>query len=149
MSKKCPVCGAPMESNICDYCGHVEVQPSNDDNSLANNLQHPIQQPVEQPVERPVKQSTMETLKQQMISSVQNGNKNSLNVASSEKSKFTALLLCLFLGGFGMHRFYVGKTGTGLVYLFTLGLCGFGVLVDFIVIAAGTFTDKSGLPLKK
>lgn len=145
MSKKCPVCGAPMESNICDYCGHVEAQPSNDDNNLADNLQQPIQQPVE----KPVKQSAIESFRQQLIAGVQNSNKNNTNVASSEKSKFTALLLCLFLGGFGMHRFYVGKTGTGLVYLFTLGLCGFGILVDFIVIAAGTFTDKSGLPLKK
>ncbi|SCN23182.1 TM2 domain-containing protein [Clostridium sp. N3C] len=48
------------------------------------------------------------------------------------KSKLTALLLCLFLGVFGAHKFYEGKVGMGLLYIFTLGLCGFGVFIDFI-----------------
>lgn len=50
------------------------------------------------------------------------------------KNKWVAVLLCLFLGVFGVHRFYEGKIGTGLLYLFTLGLGGFGVLVDFIIL---------------
>lgn len=50
------------------------------------------------------------------------------------KNKWVAVLLCLFLGVFGVHRFYEGKIGTGLLYLFTLGLGGVGVLVDFIIL---------------
>jgi TM2 domain-containing membrane protein YozV len=42
-----------------------------------------------------------------------------------------AWLLLTFLGPFGVHRFYMGKWGTGLLYLFTLGLLGLGVLYDF------------------
>ncbi|GGX96500.1 hypothetical protein GCM10007160_25140 [Litchfieldella qijiaojingensis] len=42
-----------------------------------------------------------------------------------------AWLLLTFLGVFGIHRFYMGKWGTGLVYLLTLGLLGLGVLYDF------------------
>ena len=62
----------------------------------------------------------------------------------SPKSKTAAFLLCFFLGIYGGHYFYVGKIGKGLIYLCTLGLFGFGWLVDLIRIAAGTFTDKYG-----
>ena len=63
------------------------------------------------------------------------------------KSKITALLLCLFLGFLGIHRFYVGKSGTGILYLLTMGFGGIGVLIDFILILIGSFRDKAGQPL--
>lgn len=64
------------------------------------------------------------------------------------KSKVAAALLCFFLGYLGIHRFYVGKTGTGILWLLTGGLFGIGALVDFIVILIGGFRDKAGMPLK-
>lgn len=64
--------------------------------------------------------------------------------AASEKNKITAALLCWFLGIFGVHRFYVGKVGTGIVQLFTLGGFGIWALVDFIMILLDKFEDKSG-----
>jgi len=60
------------------------------------------------------------------------------------KKKITTLLLAIFLGGLGIHRFYVGKTGTGLIQLFTLGGCGVWALVDIVMIAMGKFLDKQG-----
>ena len=47
------------------------------------------------------------------------------------KNKWVSLLLCLFLGFFGGHKFYEEKIGTGILYLFTGGLFGIGVIVNF------------------
>ncbi len=66
----------------------------------------------------------------------------------SEKGFVPTLLLCILLGGFGIHRFYVGKVGTGILMLITLGGLGIWVLIDLIMIAVGKFTDKKGLIVK-
>lgn len=63
---------------------------------------------------------------------------------NSNKDWLTTLLLCLFLGSFGAHRFYVNKVGTGLAQLFTLGGCGIWSLVDLIMIITGKFEDSEG-----
>ena len=48
--------------------------------------------------------------------------------------KWIALMLCIFLGFFGAHKFYEGKTGLGILYLFTGGLFFIGIIVDLITI---------------
>lgn len=62
----------------------------------------------------------------------------------SPKNRTVALITCLLLGALGIHRFYVGKVGTGLLYFFTGGLFSFGWLVDIISILCGTFEDSNG-----
>jgi len=66
----------------------------------------------------------------------------------SEKGFVPTLLLCFFLGGLGVHRFYVGKVGTGILQLLTLGGLGIWTIVDFIMIVVGSFTDSEGRPIK-
>ncbi len=62
----------------------------------------------------------------------------------SDKRILPAFLLCFFLGYLGVHRFYVGKVGTGVLMLLTLGGFGIWALIDFIMILCGAFTDKNG-----
>lgn len=75
----------------------------------------------------------------------------------SDKNWIAAVLLCFFLGGFGVHRFYVGKTGTGIaqvvltmvgwlttaifVGLIPLAIVSIWVLIDFVMILIGKFKD--------
>ena len=68
--------------------------------------------------------------------------------APSEKSRAVALALCIPLGIFGAHRFYVGKIGTGILQLCTLGGMGLWWLYDLITIASGEFRDVDGLRVR-
>src|SRR5574344_1839228 len=71
------------------------------------------------------------------------------NANEEEKSWIVTLLLALFLGGLGVHRFYTGYIGIGVVQLLTLGGCGIWSLIDFISILCGSFKDADGNNLKK
>ncbi len=62
----------------------------------------------------------------------------------SSKRILPALLLCFFFGCLGVHRFYVGKIGTGILQLLTAGGLGIWALIDFIMIIIGAFSDKQG-----
>ena len=62
----------------------------------------------------------------------------------SEKRILPAFLLCFFAGPFGGHRYYVGKVGTGILQLVTLGGLGIWCLIDFVMIIIGSFTDNQG-----
>ena len=118
---KCPNCGAPMQGNSCSYCHYTGPIEKNNvsENIVINN----------------------------MYSQPQEVNVNySQNI--SPKNKIVALLLCIFLGFFGAHKFYVGKIGMGILYLFTYGLFGFGWIIDIILILCGSFKDSNNLPLK-
>lgn len=63
-----------------------------------------------------------------------NTNINAASVTGRARSKWTAVLLCFFLGYFGAHKFYEGKTGMGILYLLTFGLFGIGAIIDFFIL---------------
>lgn len=123
---KCPKCGAPMESSICDYCGYIQQA-----NTTASNT------------------STGKTASAVVTQVFVSTQSTAAQAAISPKSRWLALAICYFLGLFGGHYFYVGKAGKGMLYLFTVGLFGFGWIVDMIRIATGKFVDANNLPLKK
>ncbi len=68
-------------------------------------------------------------------------------INKSQKSGLVTLLLLLFLG-LGVHRFYVGRWKTGLLYLFTLEFLGVGRLIDLILLLTGNFRDNQKRVIK-
>ncbi|GAA2041003.1 hypothetical protein GCM10009740_37160 [Terrabacter terrae] len=67
---------------------------------------------------------------------------DALGMPVSDRSRLAAALLCFFFGVFGVHRFYVGKLGTGILQLVTVGGLGIWFLVDLVLILVGAFRDK-------
>ncbi len=126
---KCKNCGSTDFTEkdgcyICDYCGS----------------QYPI---MRASTARPG--SSAQTASQEVHVHVHMDNDNLNNTTvKSEKSWITTLLLCVFLGIFGIHRFYAGKIGTGLIWMFTGGAFLIGWVADIILIATGKFKDKNG-----
>lgn len=70
-------------------------------------------------------------------------------IAVSEKSRLAVSLFAFFLGVFGVHRFYLGKIGTGIAMIFTLGGFGIWMLIDFIMAVSGQMRDKDGRLITK
>ncbi len=106
-TKFCKYCGEkiPEDAVICTKCGRqVEELKQNQPNVVINNTNT-------------------------NTNTVQN---TTAGYSGKQKNKWVALLLCFFLGVFGAHKFYEGKVGMGILYLFTVGLCGIGVIIDFI-----------------
>lgn len=84
------------------------------------------------------------TLRKPLTNESPNMADESSNQNVSDKDWTTLMIVSFFLGGLGVHRFMVGKTGSGVAMLLTLGGCGFWALYDFIMIALGKFTDAEG-----
>jgi TM2 domain-containing membrane protein YozV len=70
-------------------------------------------------------------------------------MAGEQKEWLTTLLLCIFLGGFGAHRFYTGFTKEGVIQLLTCGGCLIWAIIDLINIITNKFVDAEGRPLLK
>ena len=68
---------------------------------------------------------------------------------AQQKDWLMTLLLCIFTGIFGVHRFYTGHIAIGIVQLLTAGGCGIWTLVDLIMIVTDNYKDANGLPLRK
>ena len=134
---KCPSCGANIlpGDKFCRYCGNEA--PAAQAPIVVNIYNNPQPEPI-RPEQRvaPARQAAPAYREKQP--------------AGLERSRFSrlcAVLLCLFFGIWGVHRFYVRKIGTGLLYLFTFGFLGIGVFADLVMLLFGVFTDKDGYRL--
>lgn len=70
-------------------------------------------------------------------------------VRTSPKSKQTTLILCVCLGWIGIHDFYVGRIGSGILKLFTVNIFLIGWIADMIKVATGSYKDGAGEPIRK
>ncbi len=142
---ECKHCGAEIKSNQseCAFCGcEVEhPQPERPQHVVINNY-YGYKESENYANKMP------QSKNEDFVSD--KGNKSYIYNESkiSDKNKIVALLLCIFFGIFGLHKFYVGKNSSGLLYLFTYGICGFGWIADIIIIATGNFKDKYDLKLQ-
>lgn len=104
--KFCKFCGQKilMDAVVCTHCGRQVEQ-----------LQSAPGQPI-------------------IINNTNTNNAQSVHVGGRERNKWVAFVLCLCFGIFGVHRFYEGKVGSGLLWFFTWGLFGIGWLIDLIII---------------
>lgn len=117
--KFCKFCGAriPLDAVICTYCGRQVEE-------LKGGYQ---QQP------NIVINNDSSSRSYSAATNMAN-NMNGGMYTGTPKNKVIALLLCIFIGYLGAHKFYEGKAGMGLLYLFSCGLFGIGIFVDFIIL---------------
>lgn len=127
--EKCSACGAPLQNGTCPYCGatYTEAPPSTAQPQTTVPQQPQIVINQAYPAQNP---------------------QSSQTVTAPLKDKWVAFILCLLFGILGVHYFYVGKAGIGILYLFTLGLFGIGWIVDIIRILVGSFYDRYGRRLQ-
>ena len=128
---KCSSCGAQIAENAryCSYCGTEARANAQPVYQQPEPIIHVHNHYYQQPDESYSKVIYLEPQK-------------------SSKSRLMLLLLFWFAGVLGGHKFYSGKIGTGFLYLFTGGLFGIGLIVDFFSILFGSPTDQDGLPIK-
>ena len=77
------------------------------------------------------------------------GMPGAMTAGGPPKQFMITLLLALFAGGFGAHRFYTGHILFGVLQFFTLGGCGIWALIDIIMIVTGKYTDAQGAPARR
>ena len=132
----CTVCGTEVNGNFCPKCGKAAYYSSSqyDNHSYTNQARSQRQGYA------PHQDSyySRNPYAQNYSYSRAGGG------PVSSKSRLAALLLCIFLGAIGVHHFYVGRVGYGILYIFTAGLFGIGCLVDLILIATGSYKDQYG-----
>lgn len=123
---KCPQCGAFIArgKNECEYCGWWKQQEA----------------PAEKPAIVYVERQAPPVVHERVVYVER-------PAATATRRRGVALLLCFLLGWVGAHRFYLGKIGTGILYLLTGGFMGIGVAVDFLSLLLGHPHDKQGLPV--
>lgn len=127
--KFCPNCGEPApKKRFCPKCGAEIADPKQTACDQCGAYVPPMEEEPKPKEDAPAAQPTI-------VIHNDNTNVSTVTVAGGKpKNKWVAFLLCLFLGFLGAHKFYEGKIGMGVLYLFTFDLLGIGWLVDIVLL---------------
>jgi hypothetical protein len=128
---KCEACGAVFKGDVCTYC-RTPLNADGPDTVIVNNYNYA-------PGGTDVPESAVENLVAGSSSAAQ----------PSTRSWIVALVLCILLGYLGVHRFYAGKYGTGIIWLFTAGGFVIGWIVDIVLLAMRRFADGEGRAIER
>lgn len=111
-----------METKFCEFCGNKVAV----DAVVCTKCGKQIEE---------LKTESNKSTPQVIINNTNNNSNTTMTPIGTKKcDKWVSLLLCIFLGIFGAHKFYEGKGGLGIVYFFTGGLFFIGVFIDFFAI---------------
>ncbi|MCL2593444.1 MAG: TM2 domain-containing protein [Defluviitaleaceae bacterium] len=144
---ECSKHAGQQASGMCTYCGKVFCSECLVEIKGKMYCKEDVEKMLSEPQANEQNANQAQPQPQIIINNQNTNQNNQGGLQPPYKSKVVAAILCFFFGYLGVHRFYVGKTGTGLLYLFTGGLCGIGSIVDFVLILIGSFNDNWGRPL--
>lgn len=134
--KKCLRCGRTYDTPFCPYCGYQNTTEDREE------IEHVDGEVIDERYAYRDKRTGNTYYTQTQVTYYDNTSRAVGNVRP--KNKMTAMLLCVFGGVIGLHRFYTGKIGTGLLYLFTGGFGGLGILIDFLSMLGDNYRDANG-----
>lgn len=130
--------------------GQYQPNPEQPQSQYSQQQQPPYQQYQPNPEQYSQQQQYGQYQQQQPQYGQQHGQyQQQPQYGMQQKDWLTTLLLCIFVGGLGVHRFYTGHIAIGVVQLLTAGGCGIWWLVDLIMIITDSYRDSNGLPLRK
>ncbi len=135
---KCPNCGASGQSGVCVYCD-TPLGGGAAQTVIINNYYYDDKE-----------EGASRSPYEKAAEGAQAHGAGAAPVASpstSPKSRLVLLLLCLFFGFWGVHRFYAGRWIIGLLFVFTLGGLGIAWIIDILLAAFGKIRDSNGLPI--
>lgn len=123
---KCPYCGGETRYAKCEFCGSVIEQSAGE---TVNEI--------------------IQDVKQNIVQNITINPDTTISI--SRKNKSTAIALCClgFFGLGGIHRFYTGKVGTGIIWFLTVGCFGIGTVMDLVSLIINKFDDNEEKLIKK